>query len=78
MTTYEESPATIPYRLRLLESFQKTIEGWRREVDEDRNTLKYMASELKTIKRVAVALLISFVTGSASVTIAIILSTKHV
>lgn len=79
MSTYDETvpnPGLLPYRVGQLESFRRDTEAWRRDVDDDRSDLKHIRDDLKTIKRVAITLLISFVTGSASVTIAILLSTR--
>lgn len=80
MTTFDETvpnPGILPYRVGQLESFRRDTDEWRRDVDKDRESLSYMRDDIKTIKRVAIGLLVSFVTGSASVTIAVLLSTKH-
>lgn len=77
--TYDDVPPNaglIPYRVGQLESFRRDTEDWRREVDDDRGELKHMSSDLKTIKRVAVSLLIAMVGGSASITVAVLLATR--
>ena len=85
MTTYEEAadnPGLLPYRVRQLESFRRDADKWREEVDKERVevglTLKYLREDMKTVKRVAITLLVAMVTGSASVTIAVLLSTGKV
>ena len=82
MTTYEETgdnPGLIPYRVRQLESFRRDTDEWRREVDDERVevglTLKYLREDMKTVKRVAITLLVAMVSGSASITLAVLLST---
>lgn len=79
MATYEESDDTpaglIPFRVGELWRWKTQQEGWRREVDDDRVILTVMREDIKALKRIGVALLISVVTGSASITIAVLLST---
>ena len=85
MGVYDEVPPNgglLPYRVGQLESFRRDVDGWRREVDEERTqvgiTLKYVREDLRTVKRVAITLLIAMVTGSASITVAVLLSTGKI
>lgn len=85
MTTYDDAvpnPGLIPYRVGQLESFRRDVIDWRENVDKERVevglTLKYVREDLKTVKRVAISLLIAMVTGSASITIAVLLSTGKI
>lgn len=89
MTTYEDSgfenvpPVNvIADRQRGMSRTIGDLLKWRREVDHDRTSFELQINEisasLRFIKRVAVSILVTAVTGSVSVTIAILLSTgKH-
>ena len=85
MTTYDDAapnPGLLDYRVRQLESFRRDADTWRQQVDEERVemglTLKYVREDLKTVKRVAITLLVAMVTGSASITVAVLLSTGKI
>lgn len=49
---------------------------WRRDVDEDRVVLEVLRKDVQTVKRLMITLLVSVVTGSASITIAVLLATR--
>ncbi len=85
MTTYDVTggnAGNIPYRVDQLESFRRDAELWRKAVDTERTemsiTLNYVREDLRTVKRVAITLLVAMVTGSASITMAVLLSTGKV
>lgn len=83
MTTFEQGVPRhdeLPLRVWWLERFKNTIEDWRRQVDKDRAKvelqLDQVVSDMRTLKRIAISLLISVVTGSTAITLAVILSTR--
>jgi hypothetical protein len=85
LTSYDEvqpNAGLLPYRVGQLESFRRETTDWREAVDKERVevglTLNYLREDVKTIKRVAITLLVAMVTGSASVTIAVLVSTGKV
>lgn len=80
MTTYPvmpPEPGLLPYRIGQLESFRRDFEDWRRHVDDDRQALLYVINDLKILKRIGVSLLLSIVTGSTAITVAIWIATRR-
>lgn len=94
MTTFDENYETPPLQIladrqRNLARSMGDLLKWRREVDKDRTSfdisirglaedVKTVKQDLTTVKRLLIGLLVTAVTGSVSVTIAILVSTgKH-